>query len=279
MCPVWERDIILGMRVSAGFRGDDTLRMATRKLAGVLVGAIFLSLLACGSERDILVFAATSLREPLTEISEQYELHSDVRVNLSFGGSQSMAQQVASGAHADVFISAGRRPMHFMVERKLVEVSESRRLLGNELVVVMLNGSGDIDSLDSLDSDAIERVALADPSLAPAGAYAEEALRSAGVWDVLQSRLLLGKDVRAAMSYVAIGNADAGIVYRTDALTSDSLRIVHSIGRNLHSPVIYPAAVVSGSSNRSDATAYLDFLTSEEAISVFRRFGFADPPP
>ncbi len=279
LCLEYEKDIIFGMRASAGFRVNNALRAAARMLAALLAGAIVLSILACGGDEDILAFAAISLREPLTEIGEMYELHSGVNVNLSFGGSQSMGQQIASGAPADVFISAGKGPMDFLAERDLVENSEARRLLGNELVIVMINDSDEIDSMEALASDDIDRVALANPALAPAGAYAEEALRSTGIWDALQNKLLLGKDVRAAMSYVAVGNADAGIVYRTDALASDSLKIVHSVGQNLHSSVIYPAAVVRGSSNRSGASAYLDFLASEEAMSVFRRYGFAAPPP
>ncbi len=252
---------------------------AARKLAAALAAPLFLSLLACGGERELLVFAAVSLRDPLTEISERYERRAGLTLNLSFGGSHSLARQIAAGAPADVFISAGDPPLKFLVENELVENSGARPLLGNQLVIVVPGDSGQIDSLESLASDAIERVAIADPALAPAGAYAEEALRATDVWNPLRDRLLMGKDVRAAMSYVAIGNADAGIVYRTDALTSDSLKIAHSIEPLLHSPVIYPAALVKGTSNPGDAAAYLDFLTSEEAISVFRRFGFTDPPP
>ena len=271
-------DIILGMNPSARFDGRRLPRMVARSLWAALAVAACLTLIACGGERDLLVFAATSLRDPLIEVSERYESESGVNVNLSFGGSQSLAQQISSGAPADVFISAGRGPVDFLEEKGLGSIpdSHSLRLLSNELVVVTRNRSGEIDSLDSLASDTIERIALADPDLAPAGAYAEEALRSAGVWDDLQSKLLLGKDVRAAMTYVEVGNADAGIVYHTDALSSDSLEVGYSIDPELHSTVIYPAVSVNGSSNTRDASEYLEYLSSEEAISVFRRFGFSE---
>ena len=244
----------------------------------MLVAAVCVALVACDGEEDLLVFAATSLRDPLTEISERYERESGVNVNLSFGGSQSLAQQIASGAPADVFISAGIGPVHFLEQRGLASIPDSRslRLLSNELVVVTRDESGGIDSLKSLTSDAIERIALADPALAPAGAYTEEALRSAGVWDRLRDKILLGKDVRAAMTYVEIGNADAGIVYRTDALSSDSLEVAHSVDPALHSTIIYPAVAVNGSSNTGDASEYIEYLSSEEAISIFRRFGFSE---
>ena len=237
-----------------------------------------LSLTARGGEGELLVFAATSLRDPLTEVSERYESESGVKVNLSFGGSQSLAQQVASGAPADAFISAGMGPVEFLEEGGMVSDADSLRLLGNELVVVARAGTDGIDSLESLASEAIGRLALANPDLAPAGAYAEEALRSAGVWDGLQGKLLLGKDVRAAMTYVEVGNADAGIVYRTDALSSDTLRVAHPVDPALHSTVVYPAVAVKGSSSPGETSEYLEFLSSEEAMAVFRRFGFSGPP-
>ncbi len=271
-------DIILGMNSSAGFNSRFLPRMATQGIWAALAVAACLALFGCSGERGLLVFAATSLRDPLTHVSEIYESESGVNVNLSFGGSQSLAQQIASGAPADVFISAGRGPVDFLEERGLAPVpgSHSLRLLSNELVVVTRDISGEIDSLETLASGGIERIALADPALAPAGTYAEEALRSAGIWDGLQGKLLLGKDVRAAMTYVEVGNADAGIVYRTDALSSDSLEVVYSIDPVLHSTIIYPAVSVNGSSSTDEASGYLEFISSEESISVFRRFGFSE---
>lgn len=266
------------MKVSDGFNRCHMPRVAMRSLWGLLVAAAFLSLTACDNDRDLLVFAATSLRDPLTEISNRYESETGNNVDLSFGGSQSLAQQIVSGAPADVFISAGSAPVAFLDERGFVSIEDSQRLLTNELVVVMLEEVVEMESLEYLASDAIDRLALADPSLAPAGAYAQEALRAAGIWESVQGKLLLGKDVRAAMTYVEVGNADAGVVYRTDAQSSDSLKVAHSVDPGLHSQVIYPAVVVKGSPNRNDATPYLEFLFSEEALAVFRRFGFSDLP-
>ncbi len=271
--------IILGMKVRAELQRRHALRAATLSLWTALAAAVCLALAACDGEDALLVFAATSLRDPLTRINESYESETGAAVNLSFGASQSLAQQIASGAPADVFISAGAAPVDFLQERDLIPNDDARRLLGNELVIVMLDNNPEIDSLESLTSDTIERLALADPALAPAGAYAKEALLSVGIWDGLQDKLLLGKDVRAAMTYVEVGNADAGIVYRTDALSSDSLRVVHAVEAALHSPIVYPAVALSDSSNREEVSKYLNYLSSEEAIAVFRRFGFSDPPP
>ncbi len=254
-------------------------RAASLSLWTALAVAVCLALVACDGEDALLVFAATSLRDPLTRISERYESESGVNVDLSFGASQSLAQQIASGAPADVFISAGMTPVDFLQERNLTSNDDAHQLLGNELVIVAPDESGEIDSLKSLASDAIARLALADPALAPAGAYAKEALLSVGIWDDLQNKLLFGKDVRAAMTYVEVGNADAGVVYRTDARSSDSLRVVHALEAALHSPIVYPAVALSDSSNREEVSKYLEYLSSGKATAVFRRFGFSDPPP
>ena len=272
-------DIILGMKVYCARRERRIHGASNLSFWGALFAFSLIALIACSGERDLLVFAATSLRDPLTEVSRKYEEDSGVNVDLSFGASQSLAQQIATGAPAHIFISAGTAPVEFLEDRNIISNDGALRLLGNELVVVMLEEGREISSLGSLTSDSVDRLALADPSLAPAGAYAREALQSEGIWDGLQSKFLFGKDVRAAMTYVEVGNADAGIVYRTDARSSDSLDVVHTIEPTLHSAIVYPAVAINYSSKREDVADYLDFLASEEVMNVFHKFGFSDPPP
>lgn len=249
----------------------------TRNVAGILA-ILILACAGCGGrdEPSLLVFAATSLKNALTEVSEEYERRASVEVDISFGGSQEMAQQIVAGAPADIFISAGAAPLTYLLERKLVEEGDSRPILSNELVVVTTDQRPVVDSLDFLLYQDVERIALADPRLAPAGVYAEESLRQIGLFEPLKHKILYGKDVRAAMSYVSSGNADAAIVYRTDAAAS-SLRVVSPIPPKLHSPIVYPAAVLNGSDDHDGAVEFLDFLSGPEAAAVFRRFGFLEP--
>ena len=249
----------------------------TRTVAGILA-LLVLACAACGGrhEPSLLVFAATSLKNALTEISEEYERRASVEVHISFGGSQEMAQQIVAGAPADVFVAAGESPLKYLQERNLVEEGDSRPILGNEVVVVMADHWPVADSLDFLHSKDVARIALADPRLAPAGAYAEEALRQMGLFEHLKHKYLYGKDVRAAMSYVSSGNADAAIVYRTDAAAS-SLRVVFAVPPKLHSQIVYPGAVLRGSAERDAAADFLDFLSGPEAAAVFQRFGFLEP--
>lgn len=248
-----------------------------RRAVGILA-VLALAGLGCGnhSDRPLLVFAATSLKDALTEVSEEYERREPVEIEISFGGSQELAQQIVVGAPADVFISAGAAPVAYLLERSLVNEDDSRPLLGNELVVVTKDEWPVVESLDFFFSNDVERIALADPRLAPAGAYAREALRAIEYFELLKHKMLYGKDVRAAMSYVSSGNADAAIVYRTDAAGS-SLKVVSTIPPMLHSPIVYPAVVLNGSDDREAATKFLDFLSGPEGQAVFRRFGFLEP--
>ncbi len=241
-----------------------------------LLAAVLLVLCACGraDEGSILVFGATSLKEALTEIGQEYSRRTGVEVIVSSGGSQFLAQQIASGAPADVFIAAGPAPMEFLESRRLVDVSSIRDVLGNELVVVALDEGLGIDELEDLLDDRVSRIAVADPDLAPAGSYARAALESRGIWDLLVSKTLLAKDVRAAMSYVAMGNADAGIVYRTDAASAPNLRIVYAVPAAAHPSIRYPAGVLTESASPDRAAAFLEFLVGEAAAAEFRSHGF-----
>ena len=153
-----------------------------------------------------------------------------------------------------------------------------RELLGNELVVVTRSEIAQIETLGSLTEDGFTRVAMVDPGLGPAGRYAEQALRSAGTWDALQPKVVLASDVRAALSYVESGNADAGIVYRTDAATVPELSVAFSVPSDLHEPIRY-LSVVPERADRSEAAArMLEFLTSDDAAEEFRKYGFLDAP-
>ena len=248
----------------------------TRSIVSILAMLVLVGV-GCGSrtDRTLLVFAATSLKDALTEVGEEYERQGSVEIEVSFGGSQELAQQIVAGAPADIFISAGAGPVTYLLERGFVDEEDSRPILSNELVAVATDEWPVADSPGFLLSHDVERIALADPRLAPAGVYAEEALRTIGIFESLKGKMLYGKDVRAAMSYVSSGNADAAIVYRTDAAAS-SLKVVTPISPELHTPIVYPAAVLNGSEDYEAAAEFLDFLGGPEAEAIFKRFGFLD---
>ena len=227
----------------------------------------------CGPNDGLLVFAAASLAGAMHEIEVNFESETGIEVELSLGGSQWLAHQIASGAPADLFISAGGQPIQFLTARGLVG-GEPVPLLTNRLVVVGPKGSAPIASMGDLKDPAIERIGIADPVLAPAGLYAKQALTSLGIWDAVEDKLVFGGDVRATMAYVETGNADAALVYVTDAVLAGNLPMAEVVPPDSHDPIVYPAAVIGRPEASVNVLELVDFLEREAAASIFRRYGF-----
>lgn len=243
-------------------------------LVGSSVGCSF------GSDRqEVLVFAATSLTDALEEARWEYARQEDVDVKLSvsYGGSQTLAQQIAQGAPADLFISAGEFPMRFLVGRGLVD-GTGTTIVSNTLVAATRPGSVQLVALDQLNTDVIQRIGIATPDLAPAGAYAKEALSNLGLWAELQPKLVMGADVRVTLAYLEAGNIDVALVYRTDARTSSDVVVFDIVPLETYSTVVYPAIIIRGSERTREAGDFLAFLRTEAGSAIFSRHGFGPPP-
>jgi molybdate transport system substrate-binding protein len=254
--------------------GSQTGRL--RGLGFVYITLVFCLATACGGgeSKELLVFAATSLTDALNEIEDAYEDATGVDALISYGGSQALARQIESGAPADVFISAGAGPLTLLGEANLATPNATWSLLVNRLVVVGRPDARKPTSLSDLTRNEYPRVVLADPDLAPAGAYAREALSKQGIWDSIQDKVVFGADVRVTLTYVETGNADLALVYATDALTTPDLSVFDIVPEGSYTPVVYPVVAVSGSSNREAAMEFIDFLRSPPSVATFGRYGF-----
>ena len=245
-----------------------------------LLAAALLPLLsasACGGDRGVLAFAAASLRDALTALGRDYESEGGVGVSFNLGGSVALSQQLRRGSPGDLFISAGAGPMDALERAGLLASGSRTTLLTNRLAVVIPSAAEDRGSSLSETLAGSQRVVIADPSLSPAGRYAQEALRALGLWDAIQPKLVFGGDARAALAYVESRSVDAGVVYVTDALHSDGARIAHEIPAGSHTPIVYPAAVLKDSPRREAALRFLAFLQQEPAQAHFRAGGFGTP--
>ena len=256
-----------------------------RKTMIALAAAISLAFaaFACAGDDDsrVAVFTAASLEAPLSELAEHYEAARGVRVSASFGGSQALARQIALGAPADVFFSAGAPPMRSLIGEGLVNAEHVSSPLSNELVVVASPAlAPSLASLESLAAPGVGAIAMPDPEIAPAGWYAERALESAGLREALRPKTVETANVRAALAAVSAGVADAGFVYRTDARTAPELRAAFAVPPALHPPIRYQVAPIIGSPNPDAARDLADFLASSEAAAVFaaHEFGAGDSP-
>ena len=221
-----------------------------------------------------MVFAASSLTDSMQQLAQEYEEKTGVRVDLSFGASSRLAQQISRGAPADVMISAGTHPVDRLEDDGLVVVGSRRALLTNRLVLVVR--ADDAESVSSLQElgEAEGMLAIADPDFAPAGVYAKEALIRLGLWEAFEPRLVYGANVRTTLGYVESGNVAAAVVYRTDAFVSEGIAVVETLPEGVHAPIVYPAVVLEASDKEEQAAAFIDFLESEDASHVFRAAGF-----
>jgi molybdate transport system substrate-binding protein len=224
------------------------------------------------ADAALLVFAAASTSDALGDVGRDFEHEAGAKVSFSFGASRDLARQIRAGAPADVFVSADAETVDVLVAEKLVRTEERRPLMSNRLVVIVPRESGRA-LRGPADLKDVATIALGDPATVPAGSYAKKWLERAGLWKELEDRVVPTLDVRAALAAVEAGRADAGIVYRTDAATSQRARIVYEVPPEALPPITYVAAIIARSTQPS-ASAFLDFLTGPHARATLARHGF-----
>ncbi len=228
---------------------------------------------------EVVVFAAASTTNAVTEIGKMYDAVGDVHIITSFASSSTLAKQIQSGAPADVYLSANKKWMDYLEEKSLI-VKESRfDLLGNRIVLIVPAQSPlkAIDVAPGFSPAAVlgrqGRLSLGDPGHVPAGLYGRKALENLGAWDAVKERLAPMKDVRAALVLVERGEAPLGLVYATDAAISEKVRVVGTFPAASHPPIVYPVAAVAGG-NTVAASRFMDFMKTARARAVFEKFGF-----
>jgi molybdate transport system substrate-binding protein len=228
---------------------------------------------------ELTISAAASLTDALKEIQKIYESnHKAIKLHYNFGASGALQQQIEQGAPADLFLSAAPKNMKALVDKQLIEPTKQKTLLTNELVVVIpADGKIAIGSPADLIKTEVKLVAIGIPESVPAGSYAKEALTNANLWESLQAKTVQGKDVRQVLQYVETGNADAGFVYKTDALTSQKVKIAFALDSKTYTPVEYPIGIVKSSKHSNEAEDFYEYLQSKEALDIFVKHGFSRP--
>ena len=225
---------------------------------------------------NLLVSAAISLKDSLEQIKATYQLtQPNVSITYNFGASGALQQQIENGAPADIFLAAAQKQMDALQKKGLILTDTRRNLLKNSLVLVVPKNASGITSFHQLTSSKVKKIAVGEPRSVPAGQYAEEVLRNLKIWEQVRPKLVLGNNVRQVLAFVASGNVDAGIVYATDAQVSNQVKQVTTASENLHSPIIYPVAVLEKSKNAAAAREYVQFLSSNSAKSIFQKYGFS----
>ena len=227
--------------------------------------------------KEVNLAAAASLKNVYDEklIPMFEEKYPGVKVTTTYASSGDLQTQIENGLKADVFMSAANKQMDALAEKDLVDNSTNCQFLENKVVLIVpADSNAQISSFEDL-KDLDGTIAIGDPESVPAGQYAKEVLTNLGIWNDTESKLSLGTDVTAVLNQVADGSADCGIVYSTDAKSTDKVKVICEAPEDsLDTPVIYPVAVLKDAPDKDGANKFLDFLQTKEAKDVFVEYGF-----
>ena len=246
------------------------------RLLQLILAAILLAVPANAQpQRGPLVLAAASLQEALSEAADVWARAGHARPVISFAASSTLARQAASGAPADLFLSADREWMDYLDQRDLLAPGTRRDLLGNRLVVVArADTKGRLrDRVEIAKTLTAGPLAMADPDSVPAGKYGMAALQRLGAWNAVAPKVVRAENVRAALALVERGAAPFGIVYATDARAAKGLRVAGIFPADSHPPIVYPLARLRASTGK-EAEGFRQFLLSPRAKVIFARYGF-----
>jgi iron complex transport system substrate-binding protein len=229
-----------------------------------------------GLSADLTVAAAASLTDVMPKLAEAYNsLRPDVKFTWNFGSSGTLQTQIEEGAPADLFLSAGKKQVTALKDGGLLTDATIRNLLVNKVVLIVpAKSTADITSFEDVATDKVKIVAIGDEGV-PVGQYTRDVYTTLGTLDAVLAKASLGKDVREVLTWVESGEADAGIVYATDAAIEPGVRVIAEAPEGSHTPIVYPGAVIKASTNQDAAADFLNFLAQPAARAIFAEFGFA----
>lgn len=248
-------------------------------IAALTAGALLLT--GCGTGKvekvELTILAAASLTDVCNEMKGAYEAeHKNVTLTFSYGGSGALQTQIEEGVPADVFISAATKQMTALDEEGLMDSASIVNLLENKVVLIVpKNSTAGITSFEDTVTDKVTMIGLGEPGSVPVGQYSEEIFTTLGILDEVKAKANYGSDVRTVLSWVETQAVDCGIVYATDAYTSDLITIVCEAPKGSCKQVIYPAGVVKASENSEAAAGFVAYLQSDEAMKLFEKYGFS----
>lgn len=222
---------------------------------------------------DINVSAAASMRDVMNELSDTFAKKTQgVTFQKNYGASGALAKQIENGAPADVYVSANVQWMDYLKEKKLVEATSISILAYNELVFV---GKPKLKVASLKDVVNLSKISIGSPKSVPAGQYAEEALKKAGIYTQLENKLVMARDVRECLLYADRGEVDGAYVYKTDALEmAKNVKILFTVPQELYARVTYPMALTATGSKKPEAASFLKFLQAAEAKAILSKYGF-----
>jgi molybdate transport system substrate-binding protein len=251
----------------------------TRGALRIVVTAVLAALAGCRgaaesatSESPVLALVAASTKDAVEEVAAAFAKDGGGEIRVSADDSSRLATQIVNGAPAQLFLSANEKWADHLREQGFAQ--EVGPLLGNTLVIVVPKGNpAGVRKADDIASPTVTRLAIAGPAV-PAGNYARQALKSLGLWARVEQRATAGENVRTTLTFVERGEAQAGIVYGTDAMASDRVEQVYEFPASTHEPIRYPLVLLKEGAENAQVRRFYDFLRSPQAAKVFQKHGF-----
>lgn len=224
---------------------------------------------------EVTVFAAASLTNAIKDIGAAYEKETGTKVICNFAASNTLAMQIKAGARADIFFSADEAKMDALTNDGDVVKDTRKDLLSNTLVIIVPDDSAaQLASAKDLADPKFKKISLGEQNSVPAGIYAKAYLQKIGIWDQISARVIPSENVRAALAAVETGNADAGIVYKTDALLSTKVKIAWEVAAADSPDIEYPVALLQSSKQPDAAKKFLAYLAQPSSLKTFEKYGF-----
>ncbi|MBA5686797.1 molybdate ABC transporter substrate-binding protein [Rugamonas apoptosis] len=244
----------------------------------VVAALLLLAATGTAGAADITVSAAASLTNAFKDIAQAYQqANVGDRVQLNFGGSDALVQQIAKGAPVDVLASADQEAMDKAESQRLLQLASRVNFASNRVVLIVpASGGPEVHGLGDLLHSGVKRITLGNPASVPIGRYAKHALEQARLWTDVEPKAIYATSVRQSLDYVARGEADAGFVYATDvAVQKDKVKVVANVATD--TPVSYPIAVTAGSTAPEAGRRFVTFVLSPVGQAILGKYGFGRP--
>ncbi len=225
----------------------------------------------------VVLYCASSLTDVVSEIAAGFEKSNQVVVKLNLASSGTLARQIEHGATPAIFISANKNWVDYLNKLGLT-VPEAEKSIAKNSMVLIAPLESKLDSFAfspeiNLPELFRGRLSIGDPQHVPAGNYTIQLLEKLGCKNEMESRFLPAKDVRSALMVVELGEVEAGIVYKTDALKSGKVKIITEFPDSLYEPVCYFMTMVQGQQNELSDKLY-NYIMSDETKNVWKKYGF-----
>ncbi len=222
---------------------------------------------------NIQLFAATGAMFPSNEICYSFETNNNIKVDKNFAASGALARQIKAGAEADIYISANKQWIDYLVDNKLIIENTVTELARNKLVVICREDSDiKIEFTKEFDirSAIKDNISIGDPKYVPVGKYAKQVLDSLEWFNKIQNKIILAKDVTSVLHYVEMGECDWGIVYYSEAIKSEKIKISYEIPLELYDPIIFYIALIN---EKPQTNQLYQYYKNKTAIEILNKCG------